>query len=188
VASWRRRNLPFILPGFIRYLRRRKKGCFLGLLGLLDIAIIDLSGREMEYGLASLDLITDVGVQFVVDALQGITTISTLRFHGLGSSNANVLASNTALASELASLYTTPTVRTTGQVGEGATPNIYQTIGLTKFADTVAVAEWGLFSQASTSTGTPIGGVLFDRSTFALQNVLVGFSIRTTYSLTIVGS
>jgi hypothetical protein len=184
VAQWRRRNLRYALPGYLRYLRARAGGGFRAV-GTLHLAILDPDGKETDYGLASLDLITNSGAGFVVDALQGLTLLSTMRYHGVGSSNTSLVVGNTALATELAASYSTTNVRTVGTVAEGATGLIFVTVATTTFATTVAVAEWGLFSQAATNTGSPTGGILFDRATFATQNVLSSFRFKSTFTLTV---
>lgn len=184
VRIWRKRNLRFALPGFFRYLKNRTLGipCFLG---ELSFAIISPEGKEKDFGLISLDLITNVGAAYIVSSMMATQTISNLRYHALGSSNASLLVTNTALATELASSYSTPNTRQVGTATQGSSANIFVSVASTTFTTTVSVAEWGLFSQASTLVGSPAGGTLFDRSTFATQNVLATFAAKTTYTLTV---
>ncbi len=184
VAQWRRKNVPFAFPGLLRYLRGRLSGTT-NLVGTLSFAIVDPRGNETDFGLISLDMITDSGAEYIVNSFLGTAFVSSLRYHGLGSSNATLAVTNTALAAELASQYATANTRTVGSAVVGTTTKKFVTIANTSFSGTVTCAEWGLFSQISTLTGTPVGGYMFDRATFASQGVLATFAAKTTFTLTV---
>ena len=69
--------------------------------------------------------------------------------------------------------------RATGTTAEGASANIFSTVGTLTFDNTAAVIEHGLLSQAATG-----GGTLWDRSLFSAINVVSGDSIQFTYQAT----
>ncbi|HYB96213.1 MAG TPA: hypothetical protein VEC39_14675, partial [Vicinamibacterales bacterium] len=67
----------------------------------------------------------------------------------------------------------------TGTTTEGATGNIFRSVGTVTFDGSGAITEHGLMSQAATG-----GGVLWDRSVFSPINVVNGDSIQFTYDVT----
>lgn len=141
-------------------------------------------GFEIErfnFGLASLRVVTDTGVAFIVDSGQNLTEMENLKFHGLGTGGAAEAAANTALTTELTTQYNPDNTRATGSTTEAAA-NIYRTVGTNTIdvAGPVAITEHGVFSQAATG-----GGVLLDRSLFAANNLVNGDSLQTTYDLTL---
>jgi len=67
--------------------------------------------------------------------------------------------------------------RATGSSTEGASANIYKTIGTITFTSSLAITEHGVFSDTT-------GGTLLDRSSHAAINVASDDSIEYTYQLT----
>lgn len=128
-------------------------------------------GSVTDYGLVSTKVVTDAGVAAIVDALQGTFTISNFKYHGSGTGVAAEAAANTALGTEVAT-------RATGTQTEGATANIYKTVGTITYSSTLAITEHGLFSASS-------AGTLLDRSVFSAINVQNLDSIEFTYELTV---
>lgn len=177
VRAWRWRNLPNLLRGLITvalsYLFRLP--CFWGELYLRKIGA---DGRIVDFGLVSLRVVTDTGVAFIVDAFQNSVELETMKYHGFGTGVGAEAAGNTALGTELTTEYAVDNTRPTGSTEEGATANIFKTIGtLTIDSGTPAVTEHGVFSASS-------AGVLLDRSVFSAINLVNGDSIVATYQLT----
>lgn len=130
------------------------------------------TGQYGDYalGIVSPNVITDTGVAALVDILQAGITATNLKFHGSGTNNASEAAANTALGTEVES-------RASGTNAEGATGNIYRSVGTQSYTDTRSIVEHGLFTASTT-------GVLFDRSVFSSIGVLNGDSIEWTYECT----
>lgn len=142
------------------------------------------SPRELieHYGIVSRKVVTDTGVGFIVDAFQNSVELENMKFHGLGTGSSAEAANETALVTELTTEYT-GNVRATGTTAEGATANIYRTVGTnTLDSGTPALREHGVLSQAATG-----GGVLLDRSLFAAINLdgTAGDGLQSTYELTL---
>ncbi|MGE3176768.1 MAG: hypothetical protein AB7O32_04825, partial [Vicinamibacterales bacterium] len=87
---------------------------------------------------------------------------------------------DTALVTESTTILNPDSTRATGTLAEGASANIFRSVGTVTFDGSGAITEHGLFSQAATG-----GGVLFDRSVFAAINVASGDSIQFTYDATL---
>lgn len=146
----------------------------------LYLTKLDASGREEMYGLASLKVVTTAGVNFLVDSLQGLVEPELLKFHGLGTGGAAEAIGNTALTTELTTQYNPDNTRATGSLAEGASANVFRTVGTNTVDAIVAVTEHGIFSQAATG-----GGTLLDRSLFSVINLGVGDGLESTYDLTL---
>lgn len=131
-------------------------------------------------GLASFRVITTAGVNFIVDAFQGTTELENLRYHGIGTGSTAEAIGDTALVTELTTEYT-GNVRATGTLTEGASANIYRTVGTNTLDGTpgAALREHGLFSQAATG-----GGTLLDRTVYAAITLSSGDSLQSTYDHT----
>lgn len=128
-------------------------------------------GQWEDRGLISTKVVTTAGVGFIVDAFQNSVELETMKYHGVGTGNTAEASSDTALVTEVET-------RGTGTTTEGASANIYRTVGTVSFANARAVVEHGIFSASS-------GGVLLDRSVFSVINVGVGDAIEFTYELTL---
>lgn len=179
VRMWRIKNLPNLLRGLYTVLISRifKIPCFWGEVYLKKICA---NGNIIDYGLASLRVVTTAGVGYIVDAFQNSVELENMKYHGFGTGTGNEAVGDTALGTELTTEYTTDNTRPTGSTEEGATANIFKTIGtFTCDNGTPAVTEHGIFSQAANS-----GGVLLDRSKFAAINMVATDSIVATYQLT----
>jgi hypothetical protein len=156
---------------------KAKAGCWLhgrGLAyaeGALSATITRANGETEDLGVICRNEVTDTGVAFIVDAFQNSTELETMKYHGCGTDNTAEDQTDTALGAEVET-------RGTGTTTEGATANIYKTVGTVNITATRAIVEHGVFS-ASTS------GVLLDRSVFSVINVDNGDSIEFTYELTL---
>lgn len=139
--------------------------------GRLYLKKIGPNGNVEDYGLVSTKVVTDTGVAYIVDAFQNTTELENMKYHASGTGATAESAAQTALVTEVAT-------RATGTTTEGASANIYRTVGTIAYTTTLAITEHGIFSA------TPSGGVMLDRSVFAAINVQNGDSIEFTYELT----
>jgi hypothetical protein len=183
VNTWRAANLPYILRGIRKQGTGRAVARRFGLpyfWSQLWLAKITPDGRRLELGLASIRLVTTAGVNFLVDALQGTVEPEILRFHGIGTGTNAEATGDTALQTELTTQYNPDNTRATGTLTEGASANIFRTVGTNTVDASAAVTEHGIFSQAATG-----GGTLLDRSVFSVVNLASADSLESTYDLTI---
>jgi len=177
VNRWRRANLRFLWSGARRVLAAQVWD-IPTVYGALWLRVLRADGRRVELGLASLRVVTMAGCGYLVQNFLGAVNIADFRYHGIGTGTAAPASSDTALARELATQYSPANTRATGSQSVGAAANIYTTIGTnTCGAAGVAVTEHGIFSHP-----TPGGGVLLDRSVFAVVTLNAGDSIQTPYS------
>jgi hypothetical protein len=181
VRSWRLANFKNLRRGWRRYEAGRLGGVT-QLYGALYLDVLRGDGSRVPLGLASLRVVTDSGVAFIVDAFQNLTELENMKFHGFGTGTTAEAASQTALVTELTTQYNPDSTRPTGSQTEAAA-NIYRTVATLSpdAGGTIAVTEHGLFSQAATG-----GGTMLDRSVFAAVNLVAGSdSLQVTYDLTI---
>lgn len=139
-------------------------------------------GDVTEYGTLSTRVVTDAGVAFLVDALQGTVEPELLRYHGFGTGTTAEAANQTALVTEETTQYATDNTRPTGTQTEGATANIFRTVGTYSpdSGGTRAITEHGIFSQAAVA-----GGTMLDRSVFSAVNLVASAdSLQVTYEIT----
>lgn len=132
-----------------------------------------------DYGVVGRKSVTDAGVAFIVDAFQNITEVENFKFHGIGTGTTAEAASQTALVTELTTEYNPDNTRATGTTTEGATANIYRTVGTNTLDATpgAALREHGVFSAAS-------AGTLLDRTLFSVITLASGDALQSTYELT----
>lgn len=178
VNGWRLRNLPHLWRGFWRIALARALG-IPHYYGAVQAAVIRADGQVVNYGLISLRVVTTAGVNFIVDAFQNSVEVENLKYHGIGTGTNAEAAGDTALQTELTTQYSSDNTRATGSTTEGATANIYRTVGTNTVDASVAITEHGVLSQAATG-----GGTLLDRSVFSAINLANGDSLQTSYDLT----
>lgn len=146
--------------------------------GALWIRVFKADGDVIDYGLASMRVVTDTGVNYIVDAFQNTTEVENMKYHGLGTGVGAEATGNTALGTELTTQYNPDNTRATGTTTEGASANIYRTVATNTIdSGTPAVTEHGIFSASS-------AGTLLDRSVFSAINLVANDGIQTTYDLT----
>lgn len=179
VRKWRLLNMPHVARGLRRVWLAKQLNLPV-FYGSLHLAVIKRDGRRVDYGLASLRVVTTVGVGFLVDALQGTVEPEIMKYHGIGTGTNAEAVGDTALQTELTTQYSSDNTRATGSLTEGASANIFRTLGTNTVDATVAITEHGILSQAATG-----GGVLLDRSVFAAVNLTSGDSLASTYDLTL---
>lgn len=167
--AWKLDNLRYLFRGFNR-VNRESKDNRSRPAGILHAKVNTPEGM-LDLGLASVNVVTDDGVAFVIDAIQALETIDNLKWHGSGTDNTAEDQTDSALVSETGS-------RVSGSQTEGASANIYKTVATISYGSSLTIVEHGLF-DASTS------GTLFDRSVFAGISVDTNTSIQFTYEWTL---
>jgi hypothetical protein len=181
VNEWRLRNTRHLWRGVRQVVTARALKAPL-LYGQLWLRVFRGDGTIENLGLASLRVVTDTGVGYIVDAFQNLVEPENMKFHGFGTGGTAEAASQTALVTEETTQYATDNTRPTGTTVEGASANIYRTVA-TYSPDsgaTRAITEHGIFSQAATG-----GGVMLDRTLFSVVNLVAAAdSLQATYELT----
>lgn len=179
-ADWRSDNHRRVK----RQARHLRLGERLGLPGLYGVLYLrKFSAYDQQWhdlGLASLRVVTNNGVGYIVDSFQNLVEPENMKYHGIGTGTTAEAASDAALVTEITTGLNPDNTRATGTTTEAAS-NIYQTVATNTVDATVAITEHGLFSQAATG-----GGVLFDRSVFSAVNLVSGDSIASDYRATFV--
>lgn len=178
VNRWRSANRAHLWRGVRRVLAARTLG-LPTMYGTLFLTVIRADGRVVDLGLASMRVVTTAGVNYLVDAFQNTTELENFKFHGLGTGTNAEASADTALQTELTTAYNPDSTRATGSTIEGASANIYRTVGTNTVDGTAAVTEHGILSQAATG-----GGTLWDRSVFSVVNLASGDSLQSTYDCT----
>lgn len=119
-------------------------------------------------------LVTTAGINILAaDFVSGAGThISTFNFHDSGVGTTAAAIGDTVLQTQSG-----PTTRATGTQSTPSSGQ-YRSVGTISYTSTLAITEWGLFSQAAQ------GGTLWDHRIFAAINVSSGDSIQFTYTLT----
>lgn len=180
VNRWRLANMPNLWRGARQVLAAKalKIPTFYGQLWL---TVFRGDGTVEDLGLASLRVVTDAGVNYIVDAFQNTTEVENMKFHGFGTGTNAEAAGNTALQTEETTQYVVDNTRPTGSTTEGASANIYRTVG-TYSPDSGTsprpITEHGVFSASSS-------GTLLDRSVFSAVNLVTNAdSLQATYDLT----
>ena len=141
--------------------------------GKLTAILIRPDGSRINYGLLSHRLVTTAFVDFMVDQLQTETSEwGDFKFHDSGVGTSAAAIGDTDIET------TDGESRATGSQTEGASSNIYKSVGTIAYTTTKAITEHGLFSKAT-------GITLLDRHTFSAINVVNGDSVQFTYELTV---
>ena len=139
----------------------------------------NFGGLVTDYGVLSRKTVTDNGAGFIVDAFANSVEMESMKYHGLGTSSTAENQTHTALQTEITNTHYSGSARPAGTTEEGASANIYKTVGThtqTTAGDTVT--EHGILSASS-------AGVMFDRHIFTGVALAVSDSFVTTYQLTL---
>jgi len=160
VAEYRIRNQRHVWRGLRRALAAKALGIPTHF-GVLWGSVIHADGSVDELGLLSCRVVTTVGVGFIVDAFQNLVELEIMKFHALGTGTTAEASGDTALVTELTTQLNPDNTRATGTLTEGASANIYRTVGSNTLDASATVAEHGILSVSSVGSG-----VLLDRSVF----------------------
>lgn len=174
---WKIRNFPNIWRGLWRITLAKVLGIGHAY-GALHLRLLKSDGTIIDYGLVSLRVVTNSGVNAIVDAFQGTFTLSNFKYHGIGTGATAEAAADTALVTELTTQYVVNSTRATGTLTEGASANIFRSIATNTVDASATITEHGIFSQAATG-----GGSLLDRSVFGGIALSNGDSLQSTYEL-----
>jgi hypothetical protein len=122
-----------------------------------------------------LGLVTTAGVDLMAsDFVSGASThISAFNFHDSGTGVTAAAIGDTTLGTQAG-----PTTRATG-VQSNPSAISYKSVGTINYVSTLAITEFGLFSQAAQ------GGTLWDHRVFSAINVLSGDSVTFSYVCTL---
>lgn len=143
--------------------------------GTLSATLIRADGTRIELGAIGKRVVTDAGVAFLVDDwADGSQSITNMNFHDSGTSATAEDQTDTNLIAEAG-----PTTRATGTKSQPSA-NILRSIGTIAYTGTLAIVEHGLFSTAARTTDE-----MWDRTVFAVINVVSGDSIQFTYDCTL---
>jgi hypothetical protein len=154
--------------------------------GVLWLQKVGPDGTTVDYGLASLRVVTTAGVRYICDdmnAATGSADATNFKFHGFGTGTTAEAAADTALVTELTTQYAVDNTRPTGsQASATVSANATYTTVATLSPDTggtIAITEHGIFSATS-------AGTLLDRSVFSAVNLVAGSdSLQATYVFTL---
>lgn len=139
----------------------------------LSARLVKVDGSVVNYGIVSYRLVTTAFAEFAVDNLVADTTEwGDFKYHDSGVGTTPAAIGDTDIET------TDGEARATGTQLEGASADIYRSVGTINYTTTKAITEHGLFSKA---TGT----TLMDRHVFGAINVDNGDSIQFTYELTV---
>jgi hypothetical protein len=180
VRRWKTRNARHLMRGARRVLAARALG-LPHMYGQLFLRVIKADGREFDLGLASMRVVTNNGVAYIVSNFTTPASffVENFHYHGIGTGTNAENVTDTALQTELTTAYNPDSTRATGTGVVGGSANIFHTVGTNTVDATVAATEHGVFSQAATG-----GGTLLDRSVYSVVNLASGDSLQSTYDLT----
>lgn len=147
----------------------------------LSLVVIRGDGKIEDIGEVSRRVVTTTGVNFIVDAFQNLVELENMKFHGIGSGTGAEAVGNTGLTTEFTTQYNPDNTRATGTTVEGASANIYRTVGTNTVDASVTVNEHGIFDQAAVGGGTMVDRSMFSGSPVSLTS---GDSLQSTYDLT----
>jgi hypothetical protein len=175
--AWRIRNAirPAFWGGWLGNRAARALSAMTGIPTLtseLRVRHIAASGESADYGVVSFRVVTTAFVNYMVDQLQTETsTWGDFKFHDSGVGTTAAAVGDTDIET------TDGESRATGSQTEGASANIYKSVGTIAYTTTKAITEHGLFNAST-------GPTLLDRHVFSAVNVVNGDSIEFTYELT----
>lgn len=138
VNAWRTANAKNLWRGARRVLLARAFN-LPTVYGSLYLTHIKSDGEVIELGLASMRVVTTAGANFLVDALQGIVEPEILKFHGIGTGTNAEASGDTALQTESTTALNPDSTRATGSLTEGASANIFRTVGTNTVEDRKSV-------------------------------------------------
>jgi hypothetical protein len=170
--GWKLRNLPNVLRGWWRWQVARLLK-IPTMYGQLWLRLRRADGSIVDYGLVSTRVVTTAFVNFVVDQLQTETSVfGDFKYHDSGVGTTAAAVGDTDIET------TDGESRATGTQAEGASANVYKSVGTISYTSTLAITEHGLFND-------PSAGTLMDRHVFSAVNVENGNAIEFTYQLTV---
>ena len=145
----------------------------------LNLTAIYANGRVEPFGSVGWKVVTTAGVNYLVDAWQNSVELENLKYHGIGTGSTAEAVGDTTLVTELTTEYNPDSTRATGSLTEGASANIFRTVGTNTLDGTpgATLREHGVFSAAS-------AGTLWDRTVYSAITLSSGDSLQSTYDAT----
>jgi len=172
---WKVKNFPYLARGYIGVFIKRLIAIASHSMtynGRLNAKLIKADGKEYNLGLISINLVTDAFVNFLVDNLVTETAeFGDFKFHDSGTGSTAENVADTTLETKV------ETGRVTGTQLEGASTNIYKTVGTITYTATRSITEHGVFSITA-------AGTLLDRSVFTAIPVDNTDKVEFSYELT----
>jgi hypothetical protein len=139
----------------------------------LSCRLLKANGQIVDYGIVGYRVVTTAFVNEMVDQLQTEdATWGDFKYHDSGVGTTAEAIGDTDIET------TDGESRATGTQTEGASANIYRSVGTITYTTTKAITEHGLFNAAAS-------GELMDRTVFTAINVVNTDSIEHTYELTV---
>ena len=138
----------------------------------LSLRLLRKNGDVIDYGVVEYRLVTTAWVNFLIDNLVTETAeLGDLKFHDSGIGTTPAAIGDTDIET------TDGETRATGTQLEGASPNIYKSVGTIAYTTTKAITEHVLATIVT-------AGTIIDRHVFSAVNVENGDSIQFTYEWT----
>lgn len=138
----------------------------------LSAKVFRKNGDVEDLGIISTKVVTTAFVNDVVDNLIAeVAAFGDYKFHGMGTGVVAEAIGDTALGTPVET-------RDTGSQVEGASTNIYRSVGTITATASRAITEHGLFNIIT-------AGILMDRSVFTVINLATDDAIQFTYELTV---
>lgn len=147
----------------------------------LKLRVKRANGQWVDFGTVGTRVFTTAGAAFLVDCWQGTLEPEIMKYHGIGTGSTAEAAGDTALVAESTTALNPDSTRATGSLTEGATSNIFKTVGQLTADAQILAREHGVFSQAATG-----GGTLLDRTVYGLITLESGDAIQCSYEFTFV--
>jgi len=145
-----------------------------GIESSLSVLHIRKDRLRIDYGVLGRKMITTLFVNELVDAMQNTGTLGYYKYHGSGTDNTGEAVGDTECGALVGTDYTL------GNQGEGATANIYKSVGTIAYTSTKTIAEHVIANAAD-----PASAIVGDRTVLgATVGVVDGDSIQFTYQLT----
>src|SRR5215471_725536 len=180
IVLWKIKNFPNLWRGLWR-LAMARMFRLPHFTGSLRLVVKRGNGQVLDLGIVSYRMVTTAGVNFIRDSFLNTKELENLKFHGFGTGTNAEASGDTTLQTEETTQYATDNTRPTGSQASGGT-GAYQTVATLSpdSGGTIAVAEHGIFDQASNA-----GGTLLDRSQFTAVNLVAASdSLQSTYTIT----
>lgn len=114
-------------------------------------------------------------------------TLSTYKYHALGTTNTAAAETDTACLAEITTAYNPDNQRALGTQTTTGQGN-YRTVATNTVDGTAAVVEWCLMNRLSAATvgqGNGVTDTIWSRIVFSVINLAASDSLQTTYDLTI---
>lgn len=179
-VQYRWRELPYYLFLFVLPLLRWLIPALCVIQARLQLSIKHRDGTVTDLGTVGRHLVVTAGKNYLASCMDNTNEPEALKYHGYGTGTTAAAAGDTTLQTELTTQYATDNTRPTGS--QSHSTNTYTTAATLSpdTGGTIAVTEWGLFTQAANS-----GGTMLDHQVFSAVNLVAGSdSLTTTYTLT----